>query len=194
MKTQMLSFKNHIILLACMFALFSCESVKDKLTVNVDVGSFSIQLDDIEVVGDEAKSAIVRFADVFSSIKNDQVLSLAKLDLSTDLEEYKSRLESVVIGSASIIVEATDGEGKVVKNFLMKSSSITQELSVPEYQMCTLYEEDNLKKFVTPLLKKLFTGNEVTLNIDGTTNVAKGTLLSATIQLDKVVIKVKAVE
>jgi len=188
------NFKHQIILLACMFALCSCDSVKDKLTVNVDVGSFTIALDDIEVDDDGVKSAIVRLAEevAYNSFSASQVLSVAMLNLSTNIEDYQSRIEKVEIGSASITVASTDKNGKVVKDFLMDATGI-QNFSVAHYELNTSHSE-GVKEFAEELLKKLFAGSAVPLTVSGKTDVVSGEKLKVTITLNEVVIKAKALK
>ena len=189
------NFRFQIILLACMFALCSCEAVKDKLTANVDVGSFTIELDDI-VVGDdgESKSAIVRLAEevVLSPFSGQQVIRMDMLHLSVNIEEYLTRIEEVIIGSASITVTSTDENGTVVKNFLIKATDIPN-FSVAHYELNTSYSE-GVNEFAVKLLTKLFNGNSVTIAISGETDVVVGEKLKTTIALSDVVIKVKVLK
>ena len=185
------NFRQLIILLVCVFTMFSCEEVKDKVTTNVKLGDFSVELDDIEIGG--VKSAIVRLAEgaELNPFSVTQVISMAMLkDLSTNIEEYQSRIEKVEIGSASIVVTTTDVNGKVVKDFLMVATGTGIKLSVANYNLGDAFSE-GVEEFVTQLLMKLFTGSEISLNISGKTDVVSGKTLKVTIFLKDVVIKAK---
>ena len=188
-----ISLRHQIILLACVFTLCSCEEIKDKITVDVDLGSFNIELDDIEVGDDDAKSAIVKFAEdvELTSFSATQIISMAMLNLSTDIEEYQSRIDKVVIGSAAITVVSTDDNGTVVQDFRMVATGTgIKELSVAEYLLGDAYSE-GVDDFFSKLLMKLFTGSEVSLSVSGKTDVVSGEKLQVTITLTDVVIKAK---
>jgi len=186
------NFRNQIILLACIFALCSCEAVKDKLTVDVDLGSFSIVLDDIEVGdGDGVKSSIVRLDgdDLPYLIKDNRVLSSTTMpDLPANISEYE--VVEIEIGSSCITVTSLDGNGTVVEDFLMIATGITPNFSIADYALGVAYCEADLENFVVDLLKKLIAG-EVTLNTTGKTNVAPDEKLKVTIQLNLVRLKTK---
>jgi len=203
MKSQLLNFKNQIILLVCVFALCTCSSVKDKLNVDVEVGTFTIVLDKILVDDDDedeggAKSAIVRLDGEAKprSFSGSQVISLSMLDgLEIDIDKYLSRIVSVDISSASIsiVVLNEDNEGKVVKEFLMDATGIDPDFTVGQYNLGEVYSKADLKVYANALLDKLFVDqDEVPVFVKGKTNVAAKKWLEITIKLNDVTFKVKA--
>jgi len=193
MKTKVLSIRNQIVLLACFFALSSC----DKVTTTIDVGTLSIQLDDI-TVGDAAvkSTGMVKFADdALNSFYAEQTLSMSMLaGLSSEAEEYQSRITKVEIGpESSITITTTDGNGTVVEDFEMKATGV-KTLSVPEYRFGTPYT-GNIEEFATQLLMKLFTGsNGVPITVSGKTDVESGKNLKVKIVLSEVSLVAKVLK
>ena len=198
MNHQVLNFKHQIILLACIFALSSCESIKDKITVDIPFDSFSIQLDDI-VVGEEgAQSAIVRLSGEaeLNSFSATQVLSMDMLTgAPADLEKYRSKIEKVEVGSISITITSTDANGTVVEDFLVKATGINGQLSVDKFELGIAENPPaNSKQFAVQVLMKLLNNNNVTLDISGKTDVASGEKLQVTIAVENGNFKAKALD
>jgi len=188
MKRQVLSFKNQIMLLACMFALCCCEEVKDKVTVKIPIDSFSIQLDDITVGATDAKSGVmVRLAEELNSFHADKVISMDKLnsELADKAEEYQSKIEKVEVGpTSSITVTSIGDNGTVVKDFLMEADGINS-FAVAQYNLNEAYSE-NVEEFATQLLMKLIVSNSVSLTVSGKTDVVSGEKLKVIITLNEV--------
>ena len=197
MKSQLLNFKNQIILLACIFALCSCEEVKDKLTVDVKVGSFDIVLDDI-IVGDDGgvtKSAIVRLDGeegvTLTLFSSSQSISLSKLDIEVDVDG--SNFNSVDLESATITVTSSDEEGSLVEDFLMVAGDIGS-FKIDSYELGVPYSGADAKVFVLKILEKLFKGASIPMAISGYSDVVSGESLTVTIALTNVVVKVKVLK
>jgi len=185
MKTKVLSIRNQIVLLACFFALSSCE----KVTTTIDVGDLTVQLDDITVGDDGAKSAgIVRLAEgALTPFSASQTLSMDMLaGLSSEAKDYQSRVTKVNVGpETSVTITSTDGNATVVEDFKIEAAGV-QTLSVPEYHIGEPYTE-NIEKFATQLLMKLFTSsNGVPITISGKTDVVSGKNLQIEITLSDV--------
>ena len=182
MNKQVLNFKNQIILLACMFALYSCESIKDQITVDIPFDSFSIQLDDI-IVGDDGgtKSAIVRLTDGLNPFYAEQNLAMGMLkDVPADLEKYQSKIVKVKVGSSTSIL-VTAENGTKVKNFQVKVAGSDIKFSVEDYDFNTEYS-DGVGAFIEQILTELVVKNhEVPLIISGETDADNETKLTVTL-------------
>ena len=194
MKTKVLSIKNQIVLLACFFALSSC----DKVSTTIDVGDMSIQLEDI-TVGDDGgvKSfAIVRLADdALTPFNASQTLTMDMLaGLSSEAKEYKSKISKVEIGpESSITITTTDENGTVVEDFEIKAAGV-KTLSVREYHFGEPYT-GNIEEFATQLLMKLFaSSNGVPITISGKTDVESGKNLKVKIVLSEVSLVAKVLK
>ena len=195
MKTKVLSIRNQIVLLACFFALSSC----DKVTTTIDVGDLTVKLDDI-TVGDDgggAKSAgIVRLAEgALNPFYAEQTLSMDMLaGLSSEAKDYQSRITKVKVGPAtSVTITSTDGSATVVEDFEIKAAGV-KTLSVPEYRFGEPYT-DNIEEFATQLLMKLFaSSNGVPITVSGKTDVVSGKKLQIEITLSDVSLVAKVLK
>ena len=184
MKTKVLSIRNQVVLLACFFALCSCE----KVTTTIDVGDLTVKLDDITVGDGGAKSAgIVRLDEgALTPFNVQQTLSMEMLaGLSSEAKDHQSRITKVEIGhETSITITSTDGSATEVKDFKIEAAGV-KTLSVPEYRFGTPYT-GNIEEFATQLLMKLFTSSSVPITISGKTDVASGKNLHIEIRLSEV--------
>jgi len=182
-----------------MFALCSCEEIKDQITVDIPFDSFTIELDDI-VVGDNevgAKSAIVRLNDALNQFYAERILNVNQpnIGIPADVLERLSNIVSVEVGKeSSITVTATDDNGTVVENFLMVGTDMSNNLDVGLYELGTTYS-DKVEAFATELLMKLVVNREeVLLTISGMTDVVDGEKLKVIITLRDGLFKAKAFE
>ena len=187
MKTKVLSIRNQMVLLACFFALSSCE----KVTTKIDVGDLTVKLDDIKIGDDgSAKSAgMVRFDDgTLTSFSASQTLSMDMLaGLSSEAKDYQSRITKVEIGTeSSVIITSTDGSATVVEDFKIEAAGV-RTLSVPLYHFGTPYTGD-IEEFATQLLMKLFSSGSagVPITISGKTDVDSDKTLQVKITLSEV--------
>ena len=190
----MKNVRNQIVLLACFFALSSC----DKVTTTIDAGSVSIQLDDI-TVGDDGsvKSfAITKSAgEALNPFHVQQTLSMDMLaGLSSEAKEYQSKISKVEIGTETSIIITTDGSGTVVEDFKIEAAGV-KTLSVPEYRFGTPYTGD-IEEFATQLLMKLFSSGSagVPITISGKTDVDSDKTLQVKITLSDVSLVAKVLK
>ena len=185
-----------LMLLAGLFAFNSCN--EKAATVDVPVSSLQIDLDDI-VVGeelDDADAAVqmlrAKVQDALNSFSMKQTFSQSSIDGLEDVLKYQSEIKSVLVGSASIsIAIVTDGEGTVVKEFLLKTSGIgATSFSVAEYELGTDYAAADLLTFAEKLLLQLLLNKNVTITASGKTDVPNGENLKVRIILEDVIVTV----
>jgi hypothetical protein len=202
MNTQVLNFKKQIVLLACMFALCSCEAIKDKINVDVPFDSFSIKLDDIVIGGGDAKSAIVRFdeedeLEPLTPFRESQVVSMDKMpDLPADIIVKRDQVKSFKAAKVTVIVTSTDENATVVEPFKMEATGISDPLEITKYELGTAHVLNGDEKgFVDELVQKVIVeGNEVSITISGKTDVADAETLTVTIIIEDGEFKLNAIK
>jgi hypothetical protein len=175
-----------VMLLACMFAFYSCDKIKDATTTEIKVASLSIELDEI-TVDDGSTTKSTADDDGLNYFTTIQKLSLDDIEgLSEDAIKYRSQIESVEAGPTSITITTIDSVGTVVKEFVLGANGVATAINVAQYNLGDVYTGDNLQSFAQQLLMKLFLTNEATLNTSGKTDITSGEKLRIKITVEDV--------
>jgi len=174
----MKNFKSLLLLLVGLFLFSSC----DKITKHeIKVSSMSIELDDIMIPSGTKSTANEEL--IFFSASQTLTLSILQ-GLSEEAIEYKDKIESIEVGSASIILYSTDEAGTVVKEFVLQAVEI-DNINIDEYVLGEIYT-DGVQRFADNLLLKLFTTDNVTINTSGKTDITSGENLKVKITLEDI--------
>jgi hypothetical protein len=172
--------KLSLMLLACVFAFYSCDKVKDATTTKIPVSSVSIELDEITVTG--AKS----IAEVLNSFSAEQLIKLSDLGLSGDAVKYSDKIKSVEVGGpTSVTITTTDSVGTVVQEFTLQATDVTT-LNVPQYNLGTPHSGNDIQVFAQQLLTKLFANNSATVTASGKTDIISGEKLKIKIVVENI--------
>jgi hypothetical protein len=185
MNVKFSNVKYLLVLLACLFAFYSCDKVKDASTTEIKLdGPVSIKLDNIVVIDGTTKSTANEILNYFSGTKSINLTDLQ--GLSEEAIKYRSNIESVEVGSTSITITTTDSAGTVVKEFLLTANGVANSINVPQYDLGSVYS-GNMQDFTTELLMKLFSNsNGVTMNTSGKTDITAGEKLEIEIILEDI--------
>jgi uncharacterized protein YjdB len=184
MKVQISNFKFQLMLLVCLFAFYSCDKIDDAATTDVKVSSVTFELDDILVEENSTKSTLDDELNVFSAT---QTILLSDLQgLSDDAIKHASKIESVEVGEASIMITTTDSVGTVVKEFVLQVTGISSSIGIAQYDLGTTYLGENMQDFVNQLLLKLFISKEAELTASGKTDITSGEKLKVKITLEDI--------
>jgi len=166
------NFKIQLVLLACLFALYSCDKVKDTTKTEINVESASIELDEITVSATKSTAD-----DDLNPFAASQIIKLEDIQgMSSDAVKYRSQIESAEVGPVSIEITTTDDNGTVVKKFILQATGIGSNFTVDEYKLKEVYTPDmeKLQTFANQLLMKLFVSNSVEVSASGLTDIISG--------------------
>ena len=179
------NFKFQLVLLACLFALYSCDKVEDATKTEIPAFSASIELDDIIVSATKSTAD-----DDLINFSASQVVKLEDIDgISEDAIKYRSNIESVSVGSASVLITTTDSVGTVVKEFKLSATDISSSINITEYELGTTHTADleNLQTFCNQLFMKLFSSDSgVKISTSGLTDITSGEKLKVTITMENI--------
>ena len=174
----MKNFKSLLLLLVGLFLFSSC----DKITKHeIKVSSMAIELDDI-LVPSKTKNTAGEELTFFSA---SQTLALSLIQgLSDEAIKYSNKIESVEVGSGSITIFATDDKEGVVKEFKLQAVNVGN-INIDEYVLGETYT-NGVQRFADDLLLKLFTTDNVTVNVSGMTDIPSGDNLKVKITLEDI--------
>ena len=185
---SVVNFGVALVLLAGMFALYSCE----KVTIDVPVDSIVVELKDIQVVeGPVAKSGMARLSadDELNEFLETREVKLSDLSLENEVTKYQSRITDATVGTASITITSAGGGGTVVKDFLLQVDGV-HRISIAQYNLGTAYTDD-LQDFCQKVLLNMFLNGKISVTVSGKTDVTAGEKLNVIITMDNVVFKAK---
>ena len=183
MKKQFTNFKI-VVMLACLFAFYSCDKIKDATTTEIKVSSVSFELEDITVEEVATKS----MADGVNIFNATHEVTLNDIQgLSDDAIKYASKIESVETGDASVTITTTNEDGTVVEEFLLTATGIGSSIYIPQYNLGETYTDfANMQDFVTQLLMKLFFENSANLTVSGATDITSGENIKIKITIEDI--------
>ena len=179
MKVWSFSFGVLFVLLAGGFALYSCEEI---VTVEVPVNDFVIDLEDLLVVENAMHKSGDDELNLFSETRTIHLSDWESL--AKTVTQYRSKIKSVKVKTASIIITSSDG-GTVVKDFLLQMDDV--DLRIPQYDLGTVYS-DGLHDLGKQLLTNLFLNESVALAVSGKTDVESGKNLTVKIRMQGIVL------
>ena len=172
MKVQFTNFKI-VVMLACLFAFYSCDKIKDAATTEIKVSSVSFEIDDITVEEDLSKSTAEDGLNIFNATHEVTLNDIQ--GLPDNAIKYAGKIESVEIGDASVTITTTNEDGTVVKEFLLTATGIGSSINIPQYNLGETYTDfANMQDFVTQLLMELFVNNSTNLTASGKTDITSG--------------------
>ena len=183
MKKQFTNFKI-MVMLACLFAFYSCDKIKDATTTEIKVSSVSFELEDITVEEVATKS----MADGVNIFNATHEVTLNDIQgLSDDAIKYASKIESVETGDASVTITTTNEDGTVVEEFLLIATGIGSSIYISQYNLGETYTDfANMQDFVTQLLTKLFFENSAMLTVSGATDITSGENIKIKITIEDI--------
>ena len=203
---RVLSLIASLILLAGIFALYSC--AKEKLTVDVPLNALVIEWDDILVEapeiddaenteGLETASFLRSGDDGLNEFSATRVFTLEDFEeLAKDIMQYQSRIEDVKVGSVIINITTADDVGTVLKDVVLKVDN-TNLLSIAEYNLGENYDvpsDLDLQAFSQQLLLKLLLKGSFNAAISGKTDVEAGEKLTVKIKMDDITLVAKLLD
>ena len=182
------NFTVQLVLLACLFALYSCDKVKDTTKTEINVESASIELDEITV------SATKSTAGDLNPFAASQIIKLEDIQgMSSDAVKHRSNIESAQVGPVSIEITTTDDNGTVVQNLVLQATGIDSNYTVTEYKLGEVYSPDmeKLQKFANLVLMKLFVSDSVEVSAAGVTDIISGEKLRIKITMKDIKLTAK---
>lgn len=179
-----MKIKFSIMAIACLFVCYSCKNNGD---IKVPIKSMSFEFDDIEV-GLPAESVPLNTFSATRTFSIDSVKGITSDEMLKFLK-YQKQICASVVGGAKITCTTND-EGTVVKDISITASGCPTNLYVERCNLGTALERGNdftgffslhLHAFFHP-----FAINELTLTVEGFTNVPTGKNLNIVITLSDV--------
>jgi hypothetical protein len=159
---------------ACLLIFCSCDK---RLAIEIPLSSITIEMDDISVGNNSGLKSTL------STFNETQTILLSNLQgVSEEALKYRTKIESVKVGSTSTItIIATDNAGTVVEEFVLSADG-TDNFSIDRYNLGTPHS-DNVQDFAAKFLLKLLLNGEITLNASGKTDIPSGENLKVKLTL-----------
>jgi len=177
----MKSFINKLTLALCLLSFFACGKIKDATTKDIPVESITIELNDI-TVQEKTRGELQKFY-------AEQTIKLEDIEALTDEAiKYSDLVESVSVGSASIIIYSVDEVGTVVEEFVLDAKEVSK-IEIKEYVLKTEVNTKEVQSFAASVLKHLLLYNKVNVVTSGNTDIPSGKNLRVKISLKNVNIR-----
>ena len=176
---------------AGLLSFYSCDKVAESTKLNVPVEKATIELGDIPVENGAAPLNGMYTSETLNHFNVSRVITLEDIEgLTQDALSHQSQISDIDIADASITIVANDDEtGTVVKDFVLKADGVPNTLSIPHYELGTVFAE-NVQPFAAAMVLKMLMTNSVSIEVSGKTDVTSGKNLQAKIELKDITLMV----
>ena len=159
--------------LASLFALSGCDKIKDAVTINVDLGTKDIVIDDI---------APLTYSSAYGFAGN--VTMDPEMPMLAQLKDYIDEGRDITLKISSAELKVVAASGAVIENLNLSALGITATYSnAGPINLGVFTADNNLKTFLNAVLADVLAGNTTTISASGESSVSYDQITSITLRI-----------